>query len=56
MSGADAKRGDIVCNLTTGATGVCEGSSQWGRVFVEPLEEPRWPLVKWERTNIEVIQ
>jgi hypothetical protein len=54
MTGADARRGDIVRNLTTGHTGIVTGSSQFGRLIVK-IRTNGQTTVKWERWNVEVV-
>jgi hypothetical protein len=51
-SGASAKTGDIVRNLTTGQVGEVVGSSQFGRIIVQVNGGGR---EKWERPFVEVI-
>jgi hypothetical protein len=64
MSGENAKRGDLVRNLTTGRVGICGGSEQSGRIYVYPvtvtlpalrLATALAPLIM-ERTSIEILQ
>jgi hypothetical protein len=52
VSGADAKRGDIVRNLTTGRVGTVTGSSQFGRIIVAVSGGGEQ---KWERWDTEVL-
>ena len=48
ISGASAKRGDCVRNLTTDETGTMTDPMQSGRIIVDDCQ-------KWERWNIEVV-
>ena len=62
-SGASAKRGDIVRNLTTGAVGNVTGAKQDGRLIVATTHEARERAKRearaygeaWERYNVEVL-
>lgn len=59
MTGADAKAGDRVENLTTHEIGVVHGASQWGRIVVYVAQigghVAELRAANWERTNVRIL-
>jgi hypothetical protein len=58
-SGADAKTGDTVRNLTTLRVGIVTGTSQFGRLNVRVLTagaDTYGATERWERWDTEIVR
>lgn len=58
-SGADAKTGDTVRNLTTRHVGIVTGASQFGRLTVRVITagaDTYGATERWERWDTEVVR